>query len=349
MQMIRAPKSPMSGATLGNNGLGDIQHWPFIQTFEMAAGDQMGIAYGAGAPDIVVTYNDPAGDSTFEFDRESYPRDSDVRMTIRDMQLNVDPTSEDLWTFDVDGSGEIYRRLFDGMGNLVKTDKEDIDPGQIYHYGAINGAKVYDMVLVSGPPGTDAIRTVDNSLQDSTQVPTIAGSLVTVRETAANSGIFENTDRLGAANLRTGSDDGILEFKAGYYDQGRYTGAFAGGMLGGDSLQRARISDPGLVDASGGKLGAISAGQQVLITSTISGYAGLDQTFTFLLKIQDKDGATVHLGWLAGRLAGAQEFEPALSWTPPAPGTYTATVFLWESIESPTALSSPKSIEITAT
>ena len=348
MQMIRAAKSPADGATLGNNGLLDANHWPFIQTFEMSADYSMSIIRGVSDIPVRFTIDDRAA---LELDRESYPRNSDVHVTVRDMLLNVDPTSEDLWTFDVDG-GEIYRRLFDGAGNLVDAGGKNLDPGQIYHYGGIMSGsnEIYNTMQISADlPYGNVISAVDNSLQDSTQVPTISGSLVTIRETAQNSGVFTNTDRFNAANLHIGNIDGTHKFTISYHDsQDRYAGLVASGVLGDPvSFQKAKISNPRLADASGGRIGVISVGQQILVTSTISAYVGLDQNFTYLVRIQDNDNSTIHLGWLTGRLAGGQSFEPAQSWAPLEPGTYTATVFLWESIDNPVALSTPKSIVFT--
>ncbi|RNJ75852.1 MAG: hypothetical protein EB828_04230 [Nitrosopumilus sp. D6] len=348
MQMIRAAKTPADGATLGNNGLLDADHWPFIQTFEMSADYPMSIIRGVS--DITIRFTTFDDRAALELDRESYPRNSDVHMTVRDMLLNVDPTSEDLWTFDVDG-GEIYRRLFDGAGNLVDAGGKNLDPGQIYHYGGLlSGSNEIYNTISADSPYKNVISAVDNSLQDSTQVPTIGGSLVTIRETAQNSGVFTNTDRFNAANLHTGDINGTHKFTISYQDsQDRYVRLVASGVLGDDSVpfQKVKISNPRLADASGGKIGVISVGQQILVTSIISAYAGLDQNFAYIVRIQDGDDSTIHLGWLAGRLAGGQSFEPAQSWTPLEPGTYTATVFLWESIDNPAALSTPKSIVFT--
>jgi len=41
-----------------------------------------------------------------------------------------------------------------------------------------------------------------------------------------------------------------------------------------------------------------------------------------------------------------QSMSPALSWTPSDSGSYTATVFVWESVDNPTALSPTTSVSI---
>ncbi len=66
-----------------------------------------------------------------------------------------------------------------------------------------------------------------------------------------------------------------------------------------------------------------------------------EQAFAYLVQIQDANGVTVSLAWITGSLSPGQSFSPALSWIPSQSGTYTATVFVWESVDNPTALSPP--------
>ena len=70
------------------------------------------------------------------------------------------------------------------------------------------------------------------------------------------------------------------------------------------------------------------------------------QSFAYLVQVQDGDGVTVSLAWITGSLAAGQSLSPALSWIPDASGTYEATVFVWESVDNPTALSDTTSVTI---
>jgi hypothetical protein len=90
----------------------------------------------------------------------------------------------------------------------------------------------------------------------------------------------------------------------------------------------------------------VSVDQQVQITADLTTGQDREQPFAYLVQIQDEDGVTVSLAWITGSLSAGQSFSPALSWIPTAPGTYTATVFVWESVDNPTALSPPVSAEI---
>ena len=71
-----------------------------------------------------------------------------------------------------------------------------------------------------------------------------------------------------------------------------------------------------------------------------------DQDYAYLVQIQDADGVTVLLSWITGTLPAGSASSPSQSWTPTAGGDYTATVFVWESITNPTALSPSDKVTI---
>ena len=64
-----------------------------------------------------------------------------------------------------------------------------------------------------------------------------------------------------------------------------------------------------------------------------------DQAYTYLIQIQDADDVTVLLSWITGTLPEGHSSSPSQSWTPTESGKFTATVFVWNSISNPTALS----------
>ena len=80
---------------------------------------------------------------------------------------------------------------------------------------------------------------------------------------------------------------------------------------------------------------------QVQIVADVSNSQDKIQPFAYLVQIQDENDVTISLAWLTGALSPKQTLSPALSWTPERPGTYTATIFVWESIDNPNALSRP--------
>ena len=101
-----------------------------------------------------------------------------------------------------------------------------------------------------------------------------------------------------------------------------------------------------VVDAFGSSVAEVSVGQQVQIAADVSNGQSGDQAFAYLVQVQDGDGVTVSLAWITGSLTAGQSMSPALSWTPSDSGSYTATVFVWESVDNPTALSPTTSVSI---
>jgi small GTP-binding protein len=111
-------------------------------------------------------------------------------------------------------------------------------------------------------------------------------------------------------------------------------------------LERAPAANLRTVDAFGNSLDSVSVDQQVQISADLANGQDREQSFAYLVQIQDGNGVTVSLAWITGSLSAGQSFSPALSWIPTEAGTYTATAFVWESVDNPTALSPPVSTTV---
>ncbi|MCH7968690.1 MAG: hypothetical protein IH841_05530 [Thaumarchaeota archaeon] len=200
---------------------------------------------------------------------------------------------------------------------------------------------------------------VDNFDVDVWSDSDAGGIDLTVTETNEATGIFEGTvfftttDESSGHRLRVSEGDTIT---AEYEDNtlpDPYTTAdeldITGTSLIGTivpPLERAPASNARVVNAFGNVLTTVSIDQQVQIAADLANGQDREQSFAYLVQVQDANGVTVSLAWITGSLSPGQSFSPALSWTPDAGGTYTATVFVWESIDNPTALSPPTSVDI---
>ena len=117
--------------------------------------------------------------------------------------------------------------------------------------------------------------------------------------------------------------------------------------LTGPPMERVPITNARIVDRSGNSLSTIVLGEQIQIFSDIANNQNREQKFTWLTQIADSNRETVSLGWIDGILYNNTSFSPSLSWIPENEGQYTATMFAWESINNPSALSPPIQIEFT--
>ncbi|MCH8915836.1 MAG: hypothetical protein IIA82_08355, partial [Thaumarchaeota archaeon] len=200
---------------------------------------------------------------------------------------------------------------------------------------------------------------VDNFNVDVWSDSDAGGIDLTVTETNEATGIFEGTvfftttDESSGHRLRVSEGDTVT----GEYEDNTlpdpYTRAdeldiSATTLIGTivPPLERAPAANLRTVDAFGNSLDAVSVDQQVQISADLANGQDREQAFAYLVQIQDGNGVTVSLAWITGSLTAGQSFSPALSWIPTEAGTYTATAFVWESIDNPTALSPPISTTI---
>ncbi|MGI0055760.1 MAG: hypothetical protein ACREAK_00120 [Nitrosarchaeum sp.] len=200
---------------------------------------------------------------------------------------------------------------------------------------------------------------VDNFNVDTWSDSDAGGIDLTVTETNEATGIFEGTvfftttDESSGHRLRVAEGDTVT---AEYSDNtlpNPYTTAdeldiSATSLIGTvvPPLERAPASNLRTVDAFGNSLSTVNVDQQVQITADLANGQDREQAFAYLVQIQDGNGVTVSLAWITGSLSAGQSFSPALSWIPTEAGTYTATAFVWESVDNPTALSPPVSATI---
>jgi len=185
------------------------------------------------------------------------------------------------------------------------------------------------------------------------------GFQLTLNETDEDTGVFEgtifftSTDATSGSNLRVSEGDTVTTeysdttLPEPYTDSDSLT--VASTLTIGTAfppLERAPAANARVVDAFGSSVAEVSVGQQVQIAADVSNGQSGDQAFAYLVQVQDGDGVTVSLAWITGSLTAGQSMSPALSWTPSDSGSYTATVFVWESVDNPTALSPTTSVNI---
>ncbi len=94
------------------------------------------------------------------------------------------------------------------------------------------------------------------------------------------------------------------------------------------------------------KRGYVLVDEQIEITSDVTNSQDIIQNFAYIVQLKNDEGVSISLAWITGALSPHQRLSPALSWTPDKAGTYTAEIFVWESINNPDALSPPLHLDI---
>ena len=186
-----------------------------------------------------------------------------------------------------------------------------------------------------------------------------AGIDLTVTETNEATGIFEGTvfftttEDSSGHRLRVAEGDTITaEYEDNTlpdpYKTGDELDITATSIIGTlvPPLERVITTNLRVVDAFENSLDSVSVDQQVQINADLANGQDKMQPFAYLVQVQDDNGVTVSLVWIKGSLSAGQSLSPASSWIPTEAGSYTATAFVWESVNNPTALSPPVSTTV---
>ena len=111
-------------------------------------------------------------------------------------------------------------------------------------------------------------------------------------------------------------------------------------------LEQVPASNARVLDSTGNPINKVRTFQQIQIVSNVTNQEDRDQPFVYLVQIQDNNGMTVSLSWIAGSMVPKQILSLGQSWFATSPGTYSAQIFVWQSISNPNALSPPLTLQI---
>ncbi len=192
------------------------------------------------------------------------------------------------------------------------------------------------------------------------------GLFVTLRETGPSTGIFEEIatftlDEESSGTRMRVSDGDTLTLKytdntlpppaalaADGIETVEVREIFASSIFGKQtpSTERAVASEPTLVNSFGEEISEIRVGEQLLVQSEVTNQQSNKQPFTYILQVNDADGRTVSLSWIAAELPSNESLKVAQSWLPLVPGNYSVEVFVWESLTDPEALSPARMMNV---
>ena len=178
-----------SNIPVGQIGL-NSNSWPLVQLYSF---DDVIIQYNPGGPSQQVSLEyDEMQSISFNIDRELYPNNAEVFLTLNDFQLNQDPTDEDSWTFDIDSSPSAFYQAYDDSGSSSATG----GAGLVDLVPHLSSLGFEDNGKLSVTVGS-ILELQSNDEQPSTSV-TDGGEtfseILTIVENGPNSGIFDNAD-----------------------------------------------------------------------------------------------------------------------------------------------------------
>ncbi len=104
--------------------------------------------------------------------------------------------------------------------------------------------------------------------------------------------------------------------------------------------------DARILDSMNLPVTKVMTNHQIQIVSDLTNQQDINQPFAYLVQVQDNNGITLSLTWVSGSMSPKQTLNLSQSWIPKNNGTYTAQIFVWESLTNPNALSPPLSLPI---
>lgn len=219
-----------------------------------------------------------------------------------------------------------------------------------------NGQGILQIVDPDMSLNPDTINKFDTSVWSDSDS---GGTKITMTETSAGSGIFQGivnfvTQYPSSGNRLHVSDgdtitgeyiDRTLPPPYSSTDQSQLLSTTTVGTVL-PPLERVPVSNARMIDSTGKTLDKVMTGQQVQIVSDVTNKVNKDQSFAYLVQIQDSNGITLSLSWITGSLLPDQNMSLSQSWIPKTSGTYTAQIFVWQGITNPDALSPPLTLQI---
>ncbi len=196
--VVRNAKSINTNSNVPSGQIGlDSNAWPLIQLYSF---NDVTIRYNPAGPlqQVSLEY-DEIQNISFHLDRDTYPRNAHVFLTVNDFQLNQDPTDADSWTFDVDSIPSTFYQAFDDNGSSLANGGAGL-VNLVPHLAALgfedNGKLSIRLGSVIELQSND--EQPDTSVSDGSQTFL---EILTLVETGPNSGIFDNADNSDQSTL----------------------------------------------------------------------------------------------------------------------------------------------------
>ena len=196
--VVRKAKSINTNPNIPTGQIGlDPNAWPLIQLYSF---DDVTIQYNPGGPSQQVSLEyDEIQNISFNLDRDLYPKNAEVFLTVNDFQLNQDPTDEDSWTFNINSTVSTFYQAFDNSGNDAANGNSGL-VDLVPHLSALgfedNGKLSVNLGSVIELQSND--EQPDTSVSDGSQT---FSEILTLVEVGPNSGIFDNADNSDQSTL----------------------------------------------------------------------------------------------------------------------------------------------------
>jgi len=191
--------------------------WPFIQLYTFNPSGNVVVQYnkGGGVQSTTLTFDTVDQFAKLDFDRTTYPRGAQVDATMTDVQLNIDPTDEDSWTFGTASTNAtVYYNIFNEDGTLHTNTNGGVSTALTGNLTNIMFKHNGILKMNPNPQGSTVLNIVDNadSILSATNGYVVASlqgvynQPITFTESAPNTGVFVTYDENDQSDLVIASD-----------------------------------------------------------------------------------------------------------------------------------------------
>ena len=216
LNVVREPKdvADPSASLIPTGQIGiEENFWPFVQLYDFNPTGNVVVQYnkGGGVQSTTLTFDEVDQFAGISLNALTYSPGSDVLVNMTDIQLNIDPTDEDSWTWGtLTTNPKLFYQLFDetgtNAGDAFPSLNQDIIPFLSSLMFGDNGK----LLVTKDFAGSPVLQLEDNNIQN--LVPAVDGSTqggtissvdqpVTFVEQSSNSGFFLNYDGLLNADI----------------------------------------------------------------------------------------------------------------------------------------------------
>ena len=182
--------------------------WPITQAYDFP--NTVEIQYNKAGGTQITTFQFTDSADGLSLDRSNYPSGADVHVTIADHRLNIDPTSDDVWTWNILNGDKYYGDAVSETNTVIdgqKTNQVCSGCSLQVDYNRLSSEDSDPVIAINAVDDLDLPAATSFVAANDTASPAIIGVEETAWFTVAEDG-GPNTGIFTATNL---SDESILK------------------------------------------------------------------------------------------------------------------------------------------
>jgi len=187
--------------TVENNDQDAEDNWPFIQSYDISDNTDVTITYGSGSTaQIVVIEYDYDDTKDITLDRQYYPKDAQIYISLDDSLLNLSPTADQQWIFNLDGTSDPIYYLENGTSPIQNEVNWE-------------GIGFDDEGPITVDNSDNVLLVVDSKINDDINETDVVDGYIILKADNSDDNLFVNYDNNDNSGLRANQEgEGSIEY-----------------------------------------------------------------------------------------------------------------------------------------